>query len=31
LRMVPQHLENGQPRGIAQRRQPVLYVSIHLR
>jgi len=31
LGMVAQHLENGQPGGVAQRRQSVLYVSIHLR
>ena len=29
--MVAQHLENGQPGGVAQRRQSVLYVRIHLR
>jgi hypothetical protein len=29
--MVAQHLEDGQPGGVAQRRQSVLYVSIHLR
>ena len=31
LRMVAKHLENGQPGGVAQCGQPVLYVSIHLR
>ena len=31
LGMVAQHLENGQPGGVAQRRQSALYVSIHLR
>ena len=31
LGMLAQHLENSQPRGVAQCRQPVLYVSIHLR
>jgi len=31
LGMVAQHLEDGQPGGVAQRRQPALYVSIHLR
>ena len=31
LGMVAQHLEDGQPGGVAQRRQSVLYVSIHLR
>jgi len=30
-RVIPQHLEDRQPGGIAQRGQPVLYVSIHLR
>ena len=31
LRMVPQHLEYGQPRRVAQCRQSILYVSLHLR
>jgi len=31
LGMIPQHLENSQPCGVAQRRQPALYVSVHLR
>ena len=31
LPMVPQHLEDRQPRRVAQRRQSILYVSIHLR
>ena len=31
LRMVAQHLEDGQPGGVAQRRQSALYVSFHLR
>ena len=31
LRMVAQHLENGQPGWVAQRCQSILYVSIHLR
>ena len=31
LGMVAQHLEDSQPGGVAQRRQPALYVSIHLR
>jgi len=30
LRVVAQHLEDGQPGGITERRQSVLYVSIHL-
>jgi hypothetical protein len=29
--MVAKHLEDCQPGRIAQRGQPVLYVSIHLR
>lgn len=29
--MTAEHLEDGQPRGVAQSRQAVLYVSIHLR
>jgi hypothetical protein len=28
--MVAQHFEDGQSGGVAQRRQSVLYVSIHL-
>jgi hypothetical protein len=28
--VVAQHLEDGQPGGITERRQSVLYVSIHL-
>ncbi len=31
LGMVAQHLEDGQPGGVTQRCQSVLYVSIHLR
>jgi hypothetical protein len=29
--MVAKHLEDCQPRGVAQRGEPVFYVSIHLR
>jgi len=31
LRVVPQHFEDGQAGGIAQCREPILYVSVHLR
>jgi hypothetical protein len=31
LGMIAQHFKDRQPGGVAQRRESVLYVSIHLR